>query len=70
MKKQAHKYPCPDGVHSLEEGRWTLNHRCTREEIIGWKEISGPEERKCRQKIEIRSAWRGRNGSQQNGQGT
>lgn len=67
---QTDKYPCPDGVHSLEkEGRWTRNsrHKGANYRLEGDK---CPEERKSNQKIEIRSTWRGRNGSQQNGQGT
>lgn len=54
MKKQTNKYPCPDGVHSLEEeGRWTLNRRCMREEIIGWKEISAPRRENAARKLRL-----------------
>lgn len=54
MKKQTDKYPCPDGVHSLEEeGRWILNRRCTREEITGWKEISAPRRENAGRKLRL-----------------
>lgn len=51
---QTYKYPCPDGVHSLEkEGRWTLNSRHAREEIIGWKEISALRREKAARKLRL-----------------
>lgn len=54
MKEQTDKYPCPDGVHSLEgEGRRTLNRRCTREEITGWKEISAPRRENAGRKLRL-----------------